>query len=99
MLIENSIQPNINVITVRKRGIKQTNRNTIKSNIVSSKCANIERMSQENLRNRAHPSQEVSNVNIISLRIWGNEQNNRYTRNVKLAGTILKISHECFQKL
>ena len=56
-------------------------------------------MSQENSRNVVHPDLEISNVNIISLRIWGNEQNRRYTRNVKLAGTIVKISHECFPKL
>ena len=34
-------------------------------------------MSPENLRKLAHPELEISTVNIISVRKWGNEQTDR----------------------
>ena len=47
-------------------------------------------MSPENLRKLAHPELEISTVNIISSMIWGNEQTDRQTMNMKLCEVLYK---------
>ena len=56
-------------------------------------------MSPENLRKLAHPELEISTVNIISVRKWGNEHTDRHTRKLKLFGTNVETSQEVLQKI
>ena len=37
--------------------------------------------------------------NLILVRIWGNEQSNRHTRNLQLSKTNIQTSPEYFQKI
>ena len=50
------------------------------------------------LTHSLHPKLEISAVNIMSVRKWGNEQTDRHTRNLKLFGTSVETSQECLQK-
>ena len=56
-------------------------------------------MSPENLRKLVHPDLEISTINIISANRQGNEQTDRYTRNLILFETSVKTSQECLQKI
>ena len=56
-------------------------------------------MSPENLKKISHPELNISKDNLISVRNWGNEQNDRHTRNLKLFGTNVVTSQECLQKI
>ena len=56
-------------------------------------------MSPEDLKKIADPELEISIVNIISVRKWGNEQTDRHTRNMKLFWTSAGTSKECLPKI
>ena len=50
-------------------------------------------MPPENLRKLAHPELEISTVNIISVKKWGNEHTDRQTRNLNFFEKLKKIAH------
>ena len=56
-------------------------------------------MSPENLRKIAHPELEISNVNLVLVRMQGNEQTDRHTGNLKPFGTNLQTPQEYLQKI
>ena len=51
------------------------------------------------LTHSLHPKLEISTVNIMSVRKWGNEQTDRHTRNLKLSWTSAETSRECLPKI
>ena len=56
-------------------------------------------MSPENLKKIAHLELQISKINLISVRKWGNEQTDRHTRFLELFGTSVGTSQECLQKI
>ena len=56
-------------------------------------------MSSENLRMITLPEMEISNVNLISVRKWVNNQTYRHTRNLKLFGARVHTSEKGLQKI
>ena len=56
-------------------------------------------MSPENLKMIAHLELKISEINLISVRKWGNEQTDRHTRFLELFGTSVGTSQECIQKI
>ena len=56
-------------------------------------------MSQENVWKIGHPELDISTVEIISVRMWGNEQTDRNTWNLKLFRTSVQTSKECLKKI
>ena len=53
-------------------------------------------MSPENLKKISHPELNISKDNLILVRNGGNEQTDRHTRILKLFGTNVQTSKECF---
>ena len=70
-----------------------------KSEIIWNEYINIPGISPENLSMIVHPELEISNVNMISVGKWVNEQTYRHTRNSKLYKTNIQTSMEYFHKI
>ena len=88
----------VNLISLRQWGNEQTDRHTRNLKLFGTSVQTSQECLQKIWEILAHQELEISTVNIISLRKWGNEKTDRHPRNLKLFWTSAETSQECLLK-